>query len=329
MFTSALAIKESSPHCGSRALKTILRNRSIELNKKSGCQIYLNSQAISGRHAMETLLKQAAQILEYGHPWEENNWNKLTFEKVHLIRSTLIDVGYSVNTINLTLSALKGVTKAAFNLNQISADDMMRINSIKSLKGSAVRVGRRLTASEITKLLNENKGNGTAKGSRDKAILCIGVGAGLRCAEICALNISDVNFKEGLLTVRRGKGRKYRQIYLAQGVLQKIESWLKFRNKEDGALFTSIRKDGKVEMQRLSASGLAYALKSLQASCNVIPFSPHDMRRTFITQLLENNIDINTVRQLAGHSDVSTTVRYDKRDLEWQKRASTGFSLMS
>ena len=77
----------------------------------------------------------------------------------------------------------------------------------------------------------------------------------------------------------------------------------------------------------LSPSGLTYILKSLQTLADIPSFTPHDMRRTFITQLLENGVDLNTVRQLAGHSDVSTTVRYDKRDIEWQKQASQNIQL--
>lgn len=326
MVTSASPINESALPC-SITLKTKLKARSVELNIGSAYQIYLNSLAASGRSSMETLLNQSILLLGHSGAAEKYNWHQLTFEKVHLIRSTLIDIGYSVNTVNLALSALKGVTKSAFNLGQMSADDMMRINSVKSLKGSAVRVGRRITAQEISTLLDNADMDVSAKNTRDKAILSTGVGGGLRCSEICALNITDINISDGLLTIKQGKGRKHRQIYLAKDVLSNITAWLKFRDSEHGALFTRIRKDGKVETQRLSASGLAHALKSRQVSCNVLPFSPHDMRRTFITQLLENNIDLNTVRQLAGHSDVSTTVRYDKRDLEWQKRASTGFSL--
>ncbi len=72
----------------------------------------------------------------------------------------------------------------------------------------------------------------------------------------------------------------------------------------------------------MSYSGLAFALENLQRLAGISEFTPHDMRRTFITQLLEKGIDLNTVRQLAGHSDVSTTVRYDKRDLDWQNKAS-------
>ena len=70
----------------------------------------------------------------------------------------------------------------------------------------------------------------------------------------------------------------------------------------------------------------ALTLKSLQHQAGIIPFSPHDLRRTFITHLLEQDVDINTVRQLAGHSNLDTTIRYDKRDDAKQRAVTQGIT---
>lgn len=309
------------------ATKTKLSLARVNPEIKSAYAIYLDSLAPSGRKSMKTLLQQCASILGHNKPIERFNWSALTFEKVHLIRSAFTDAGYAVNSINLALAGLKGIAKTAFNLGQIDADALLRINSVKSLKGNAIRTGRRLTAEEIDKLLAScNAAPCPAVRSRDRAILLVGIGAGLRCSEICALNLSDIDFKNGSLTVKEGKGRKHRQIYLADDILAALIAWQKNRNDNGDALFSKIIKGGKVTGSRLSSSGLDYMLTSLQALSGVEKFTPHDLRRTFITQLLEKGVDINTVRQLAGHSDVSTTTRYDKRDIEWQKQASRGLN---
>jgi len=124
--------------------------------------------------------------------------------------------------------------------------------------------------------------------------------------------------------VMEGKGRKHRQIFLAPEIIAALKEWKQYRNGDNGALFCKIIKNGTIIENKLSPSGLDYLLTSLQALSGVEKFTPHDLRRTFITQLLEKGVDLNTVRQLAGHSDVSTTTRYDKRDVEWQKEASRG-----
>tara|TARA_R110001583_G_scaffold158496_1_gene310421 strand:+ start:476 stop:1369 length:894 start_codon:yes stop_codon:yes gene_type:complete len=285
--------------------------------------IYLNSLAASGRRSMATLLDQSVLLLGHDGPAEHFQWHQLTFEKVNFIRSSLVELGYAVNTINMMLAALRGVTKASFNLGKMEADDMLRINAVKSIKGSTIRSGRRLSQAEMTCLFSTcDNFNHPAKGAREKALLLIGIGAGLRCSEICSLNLIDLDGQQGLLRVMEGKGRKQRQIYLAGSVQTAINAWLQQRGSEPGALFTTIRKGGVITHQRLSSSGLSHAIRALQQQAKIAAFTPHDMRRTFITQLLEDGVDLNTVRQLAGHSDVSTTTRYDKRDVAWQKNAS-------
>jgi site-specific recombinase XerD len=278
---------------------------------------------------MVTLLTQSALVLGHTGKTDDYDWHALNFEKVHQVRTSLIDTGYSVNTVNLAIAALRGVTKTAFNLGKMSADDMLRINAIRSLKGrTSSRNGRCLSKDELRQLIDTCADLPTAsKQLRDKAILLVGAGAGLRCAEICALQLEDINIKEEKLVVEEGKGRKQRQIYLAPKVLNALNDWTLHRGCQPGPLFSSIKSNGALTDSPLTASGLTYTLKSLQERANTSPFSPHDLRRTFITHMLEQGVDLNTVRQLAGHSDVSTTVRYDKRDEARQKLAAQSFKL--
>lgn len=102
-----------------------------------------------------------------------------------------------------------------------------------------------------------------------------------------------------------------------------IRTWLKVSvNEADSALFSRIQRNGKVASQPLTTTGLTGILAELQHTSGIARFTPHDMRRTFITRLLEQGVDINTVRQLAGHSDISTTTRYDYRGETMKVNAS-------
>lgn len=307
-------------------LKSKLPTSKCRSSTKTPYSIYLESLSPTGRNSIKTLLHQCASILGYQKSIEYFDWSKLTYEKVHMVRTAFTEAGYAVNSINLAVAGLKGVAKTAFNLGQINADTLMRINSVRSLKGTAMRTGRRLSKAEIIKLLAGcQESPFPAVKSRDRAILLVGIGVGLRCSEICALNLGDIDFQNGVLVVREGKGRKQRQIYPADEILKSLNDWITFRNGTSRALFSKISKNGDVADSGLSPSGLNHILSSLQQMTGVERFTPHDLRRTFITQLLEKGVDLNTVRQLAGHSDVSTTVRYDKRGVEWQKVASQSF----
>lgn len=153
-------------------------------------------------------------------------------------------------------------------------------------------------------------------------MICVGVGGGLRRFEICSLNLEDIDVASGVLRVTAGKGRKGRQLFLSEQVLAKLATWIDCRGPLAGPLFTRIHKNGNISSERISTSGLSHAIKSIQQDCNIDAFTLHDMRRTFITKLLEDNVDINTVRQLAGHNDISTTTKYDMRGIQQQKQAS-------
>ena len=135
-------------------------------------------------------------------------------------------------------------------------------------------------------------------------------GAGLRVGELVKLQTAD--YAEGVLVVRQGKGRKYREIHVAPAVAKAVNAWLTIKGEGD-ALFGKISRSGNPSGGALTTAGVSAILEQLRVNADVEEFTPHDLRRTFITQLLEQGVDINTVRQLAGHSDISTTVRYDHR----------------
>lgn len=213
----------------------------------------------------------------------------------------------------MALSALRGVAQTAFNLNCINAETLARIRSVKRVSGDIQRKGRALDRQEIRALIHAAKQHPqSVRRYRDAAIVLTLCGTGLRAGELVKLERWD--YDNGILTVRQGKGRKYREIHVADAVDKAIRAWLKVSaNEAENALFSRIQRNGKTAIKPLTTTGLTGILAELQQTAGIARFTPHDMRRTFITLLLEQGVDINTVRQLAGHSDISTTTRYDCR----------------
>ena len=274
---------------------------------------YINGLAHSGRRGITSLLNRSAGILKRGADAAGYPWEQLNYAAVAKVRAALLDDGYAVSSVNMALSALRGVAQTAFNLNCMDAETLARIRSVKRISGDIQRKGRALDKQEIRALIHSAKQHPQpARRCRDTAIVLTLCGTGLRAGELVKLERRD--YDKGILTVRQGKGRKYREIHVADAVDRAIRAWLKVSaNEAENALFSRIQRNGKAATQPLTTTGLTGILAELQQTSGIARFTPHDIRRTFITRLLEQGVDINPVRQLAGHSDISTTTRYDCR----------------
>lgn len=277
--------------------------------------VYLQSLSPSGRRSMASLLNTCTSLIGFSGHAGDFDWSSFTYAKAMMIRSAMVQADYAINTINMAISALKGVMKTAFHLELIDADQLGRVNALKSVRGNIQkRPGRILSQREIKTLLNACEEYSYLVHKRNKALLLLALNTGLRCSELCALTTEDIDLRTKQLLVTKGKGRKQRVVYLNKQAATSLNDWLAIRGNTPGPLFVRVHKGSPLSTAPLTTNGIAHIFRELSTRANVRAFSPHDLRRTFITQLLEENIDLNTVRLAAGHSDISTTIRYDKRN---------------
>lgn len=286
-------------------------------------EVYLNSLAIGGRKGMISMLGQACRILGWQSAPAYYPWHELSYQKLHLVRAKMLELEYSINSVNLTLSGLRGIAKTAFNLELMSSEQLMRIQAVNLVKGEVLRKGRSLSDAEINELLRacaERKTHTMA--IRDKAILLLGCGAGIRCSELISVRVYDFDSQSGTINILNGKGRRQRTIALAKPVVDALTSWIDVLPSKSGPLFREIRRGGSIRLNGLTKQGVAKVLQGLQEVSGVSKFSPHDMRRTFTTRLLDQGNDFKTVKALCNHASVSTTERYDFRALSEINNAS-------
>jgi len=228
---------------------------------------------------------------------------------------------YKPATVNKMLSALRGVLKQAYLLNQMSADDYQRAIMVKSVEGSTLPRGRELSSGEISALMQACENDKTSAGVRDAAIIAVMYVGGLRREEVTTLDISDYDHDTGKMIIR-GKRQKERTAYLQNGAGRAIEDWLNIRGTIEGALFNPINKGGKVTTRRLTNQAIYNMLKKRAEEAGVSEFSPHDLRRTFVSDLLDAGADIAVISKMAGHANVQTTARYDRRPEEAKRKAA-------
>ncbi|SQA97260.1 site-specific tyrosine recombinase XerC [Cedecea neteri] len=192
---------------------------------------YISGLAPSGRRGITSLLNRSASILKRGADAASYPWEQLSFAAVAKVRAALLDDGYAVSSVNMALSALRGVAQIAFNLNCLEADTLARIRAVKRVNGDNQRKGRALSREEVRALIQAAKRHPQRiRCCRDAAIVMTLCGAGLRAGELVSLERRD--YDNGILTVRQGKGRKYREIHVAAAVDKAIRAWIKASGRE-------------------------------------------------------------------------------------------------
>jgi len=290
------------------------------VKRKSPALVYLGGLLPTGRRSMKGKLQKVADILgnelNTSLSVESLPWHEIRYEHVEAIRAKLLESELAPATINGCLYAVRGVAKAAFNLELMPADAYERIRNVKPVKGERLSPGRALSVGEIGALLDTC----TEKviGIRDASIIAVMYAAGLRRAEIVALDTTD--FNDGELKVL-GKGNKQRLLYINNGAEDALNDWLSVRGDSVGPLFNPVNKSGVIQYRRLTTDAVYCLLNKRAEKAKINRFSPHDLRRSFISELLDKGADISIVKQLAGHASVETTARYDRRGEEAKKNA--------
>ncbi len=281
--------------------------------------VYLGSLTENSRRTMREALDTIAGMLSEGSDAFTLDWGAVRFQHTAAVRSLLAE-RYSAATANRILAAMRGVLKAAWRLGYISAEDYARAVDINTVKGETLPKGRALSEGEINALFRACANDKSPAGARDAAILGLLRSNGLRRSEICELNADDYNRETGTLVVR-GKGNKEREAYVSNGALDALNDWLTVRGDGAGALFCPIRKDGTIIIRRMYAEAIFNMLRKRAEESGIKNLSPHDFRRTFVSELLDLGEDLVTVQKLAGHSNIATTARYDRRDEKSKRKA--------
>ena len=159
-----------------------------------------------------------------------------------------------------------------------------------------------------------------AEGQRNRAIIETLYGCGLRVSELCNLRIDNINFDDGILMVI-GKGDKQRLVPMSQTSLDEIRRWLLDRSRinvkrgEEGILFISRRG------QRLTRVMVFYIVRGLAEAAGVRKeISPHTLRHSFATHLLEGGANLRAIQQMLGHESIATTELYLHLDKTYLRR---------
>jgi integrase/recombinase XerD len=202
------------------------------------------------------------------------------------------------------LSAVRGFTRFLLRERAVSADPCALVERPRIAR----RLPKVLVFDEIARILDAPEREGF-RGLRDRALLQVMYAAGLRVSEVVGLKLDDVDRKKGLVSAF-GKGGKRRLVPLGEPALDAVDAYLRVRGEHpraaaSSALFLSPR------CGPLTRQGVWKMLGGYARGAGVTkPSSPHKLRHSFATHLLEGGADLRSVQALLGHADISTTEIY-------------------
>lgn len=298
---------------------------------------YLGRLSEGSRRTMRGSLEEIARASSGGRlAAVEFPWWRLTGTHTAVIRGYLAG-RYAPSTANKMLSALKGVLKACFRLGLMTADERDRASDVAPVRGTRLPPGRSIPRGELSALFavcarEAEDPKMRARGVRDAAMLALLYVGGLRRTELASLRLGDYERETATLRVR-GKGNKERPVYAEGGADLLLERWLELRGSGElgDPLFLPVRKDGRVEhadafgekKTSLSDQAVYKMVKRRHREAGVKEISPHDFRKTFVSDLLDAVGDLSVAQKLAGHADPATTARYDRRGERAMRRAAS------
>ena len=227
---------------------------------------------------------------------------------------SLMDKGNSASTINKKLSALRSFYRFALKRQLVKADPAHAVVGPKKSKP----LPQFLREGEMDRLIDGIEWDGSFNNVRARTILLLFYEAGLRRAELVSLNDRDVDFDAAQLKVT-GKRNKQRIVPFGAELAEVLKQYQSARNEQfgeaDGALFLSDKG------QRITDSQVYQIVKKyLSMVTSLKKRSPHVLRHTFATAMLNNGAGLETIKSLLGHASVSTTEIYTHTTFEQLKR---------
>ena len=290
-------------------------------------ECYLNNLAPTGRKAIISLIISVKNTLLLNDKIAALPLHKLSFEQLSTLKQSLVLNNKSARTIQLTFQVIKAIAKTAFLMNLIEQHELEKFNVLKLPHIEPSLKGKSLTATQLKSILKQPYTPPSTIYTRDIALLALMAGAGLRRSEVSALKLGDFSMADQLVVIHKGKGNRTRTQYLPVWVLEYLSSWLTVRGKNEGPLFCVVLNGKAIQARGISPETIYSVVTARTNHVLGEKFTPHDMRRTYISSLLANGVDISTVSKLAGHKSIITTQLYDKRGVDSLKRAVNTLSV--
>ncbi len=256
--------------------------------------------------SLNTLQSYRRDLKQFEKYIEDNgeDYAEVTNDGIKEYIEHMQEIGKKPSTISRGLASIRSFYQYEAKNKVVEKDPTEGIQSPKIEK----RVPSVLTSSEVALLLDQPK-DVDLKGTRDKAMLEFAYATGMRVTEIISLNIEDVNLETGYATCRNGK--KERTVPMGNMSLKALKEYVlearptMIRDDNEKALFVNVNG------QRLTRQGFWKIIKYYKDQAHIDKdITPHVLRHSFATHLLQNGADLKSIQMMLGHSDILSTQIY-------------------
>jgi integrase len=266
--------------------------------------IELVTNSLTSDHSKRAYSKALTDFLA----WMEDTKKPFVKATIQEYRQTLTG---SPASINLRMSAIRKLaTEAADNglLDQAIANGITRVHGVTS---HGVRSGNWLTKQQAQQILTTPDVS-TLKGLRDRAILAVLIGGGLRRSEVAALTFDHIQQRDGRWVVvdMTGKGNRVRTVPIPSWVKLAIDEWTNSAGITSGHVFQSIHKGGYIKHESMTAQAVRDVVKEHAEVIGLSELAAHDLRRTFAKLAHKGGAGLDQIQLTLGHASIKTTEKY-------------------
>jgi integrase/recombinase XerC len=270
----------------------------------------LRSEKYYSPHTCKNYLRDLNRFSEFLRNRDIGQWTQVNYEEVSAYAAHRFRNGLKGRSIQRELSSIRGLYQ------YLIREGLMKSNPAKEVsapKGEQ-RLPKTCDAEQIGRLLDHRNSDDELL-LRDLAMFELMYSSGLRLAELVSINLTDIDIGQRQLIVT-GKGNKTRYLPVGSRAIEAIQRWLGVRSdfckdEDHEALFIS--RLGK----RISARNVQCRLDALVKRRSLDqPLSPHALRHSFATHLLESSGDLRAVQELLGHANINTTQIYTHLDFQ-------------
>ena len=281
---------------------------------------YLGLEAGGSRHTVENYVRDVRRFAEWAAARGRRDPQAVTAPDVRAFVYALKDLGLATATIRRRISAVRSYYRFLVGEGHAVRDPTERIETPKGWR----TLPTVLSVADVERLIAAPSGAGPLP-LRDRALLELGYATGARVSELVGLSLRDLLYEDGLVRVL-GKGSKQRLVPLGRRALGQVALYVREsraaldRGKGRGRLFLNARG---TPLSRVGAWGI---IKQAAARAGLTKrVTPHTLRHTFATHLLEGGADLRAVQEMLGHADLSTTQLYTHVDRDYLRSVHRQF----